>query len=184
MHQTAAFGFAHVDGARVLEMKYGKSDLAMDVVLPDDVGGLSKIEAELGSRAFATWTSSLSTQRVAVSMPKVKIDWGGSVKEPLEQLGMRTAFDERAGDFSGIAPPRETGGRLHVSNVFHEAFAAIDEKGTEAAAATAVVIARETAIAITPPSETFDADHPFLFVIRDVKRGRILFMGRVDDPRA
>jgi serpin B len=184
MHQTSNFGFAHVDGVKMLEMKYEKSDLAMDVVLPDDANGLSKIEDSLSSAKFATWTSALANNRVVVSLPKAKFSWGQKMNEPLEALGMKTAFIDGKGDFTGIAPARATGGQLYVSAVFHKAFVAIDEKGTEAAAATAVVGARATAVMIEPPPQVFKADHPYLFVIRDVKRGRILFMGRVDDPRA
>jgi serpin B len=183
MHQTSVFGFASVPGAKVLEMPYGKSDLAMDVVLPDDPNGLSKIEEKLTSGTFATWTSSLAKRKVVVAFPKVTFTWGGSVKPELKALGMKTAFTPSGADFTGIAAPAAAGGSLYVSDVFHKAFVAIDEEGTEAAAATAVIIARESA-AIEPPPVRFEADHPFVFVIRDVKRGRILFMGRVTNPKA
>jgi serpin B len=181
MHQTGWFSMAHGDGATVLEMPYAKSDLAMDIVLPNDTDGLSRIEEKLGTSTFASWTSSMSKQRVAVSFPKAKFSWGGSVKNQLKSLGMTTAFVGGRADFTGIAPAADTGGPLYVDDVFHKAFVAIDEKGTEAAAATGVVGARATAV--EAPPEAFRADHPFVFVIRDVKRGRILFMGRVEDPR-
>jgi serpin B len=177
MHQTAPFAYAAVPGAKVLEMPYGKSDLAMDVILPDDPGGLAKIEAQLTPGTFATWTSALRTQKVAVSFPKVTFTWGGSVKPQLIGLGMKSAFTNSA-DFTGIA----TGGNLYVSDVIHKAFVAIDEEGTEAAAATAVIISKESTSIELPPVR-FDADHPFAFVIRDVKRNRILFMGRVTNPK-
>ena len=187
MHQTAVFSYAAVPtaGMKVLEMPYGKSDLAMDVLLPDDPTGLSKIEEKLTSRSFVTWTSALAKQRVAVSFPKVKITWGGSVKPELQKLGMRTAFVERAADFTGIADiaARDAGKNLFVSDVVHKAFVAIDEEGTEAAAATGVVMATAATSFELPPVR-FDADHPFVFVIRDVKRGRVLFMGRVNNPKA
>lgn len=182
MHQTAVFGYASIPGAKILEMPYGKSDLAMDVILPDDATGLSKIEEKLTPGTFATWTSALHKQKVAVSFPKVTFTWGGSVKPALKELGMKTAFDSSA-DFSGIASPGAAGGKLSVSDVVHKAFVAIDEEGTEAAAATAVIIVRETASIELPPVR-FDADHPFVFAIRDVKSGRILFMGRVTNPKA
>jgi len=176
MHQTSAFGYASVPGAKLLEMKYGKSDLAMDVVLPDDPTGLSKIEEQLTPGTFATWTSALHTQRVEVSFPKVTFTWGGSLTPALKSLGMKSAFGSSA-DLTGIAPD----GKLFVSDVRHKAFVAIDEEGTEAAAATAVVIA--TRAAVERPPERFTADHPFVFAIRDTKTGRILFMGRVTNPK-
>lgn len=185
MHQTSTFSYAAVPnaGLKVLEMPYGKSDLAMDILLPDSAGGLSKVEEQLSAGAFATWTSSLAQKKVVVSLPKFTFTWGGSVKPELSKLGMRTAFTESAADFTGIAPPQAAGGNLYISDVVHKAFVAVDEEGTEAAAATGVVFARELA-AIEPPPERFTADHPFVFVIRDVKRGNVLFIGRVTNPKA
>jgi serpin B len=182
MHQTSVFGFASVPGAKVLEMPYGKSDLAMDIILPDDRAGLSKLEEKLTPGAFATWTSALKKQKVVVAFPKVTFTWGGSVKPQLTELGMKSAFLAGTADFTGIASPGGAGGSLYVSDVVHKAFVAIDEEGTEAAAATAVVMAKESA-AIEPPPVRFEADHPFVFAIRDVKTGRILFMGRVTNPK-
>ncbi len=184
MHQTSDFSYAAVPGTgmKVLEMPYGKSDLAMDVLLPDDPTALSKIEEKLTSGTFATWTSALAKQKVVVSFPKVKFTWGGSVAPELQKLGIRTAFVESAADFTGIAP-RNGGANLFVSDVVHKAFVAIDEEGTEAAAATGAVMATR-ATSAEPPPVRFDADHPFVFVIRDVKRGGVLFIGRVNNPKA
>jgi serpin B len=181
MHQTAHFGYASIPGAKVLEMPYGKSDLAMDVILPDDATGLSKIEDQLTPGTFATWTSALQKQKVVVAFPKVTFTWGGSVKPALQGLGMKSAFGPSA-DFTGIATPAAVGGTLYVSDVIHKAFVAIDEEGTEAAAATAVIMTKETT-SVEPPPKRFEADHPFVFAIRDVKSGRILFMGRVTNPK-
>ena len=176
MHQTATFGYASVPGAKVLEMPYGKSDLAMDVILPDDPTGLSKIEQQLTPGTFATWTSALQKQKVEVAFPKVTFTWGGSVTPALKSLGMKSAFGSTA-DLTGIAPD----GKLFVSDVIHKAFVAIDEEGTEAAAATAVIISTRTSVEMPPVR--FTADHPFVFAIRDTKSGRILFMGRVTNPK-
>lgn len=185
MHQTNHFRYADVPsaGVKVLEMPYGKSDLAMDIILSDDPTGLSKVESQLGAGTFATWTSALHTQKVIVSLPKFTFTWGGSVKPQLKALGMTSAFAEDRADFTGIASAKDAGGNLYVSDVVHKAFVAVDEEGTEAAAATAVIINREVA-AFEPPPVRFDADHPFVFVIRDVKRGNVLFIGRVANPKA
>jgi serpin B len=173
MHRTDRYAFAHDDGVKILELPYAKSDLAMDIVLPDAKDGLPKIEASLTPEAFARWTSKLSApQEVRVSIPKTKFTWGGSVVDELTSLGIKRLFG--GADLSGIAD----GAGLAVSDVVHRSFVAIDEEGTEAAAATGVVI-RETAVSAPPELK---ADHPFVFFIRDVKRGRILFMGRVTNP--
>ena len=176
MHETAHFGIAKADGMTMLEMPYQGSDLVMDVVLPDAQDGLGAIEGKLSPATFTTWSKALQTQRVAVSLPKVKFSWGGSVARPLQSLGMQKAFTDKA-DFRGIADTQD----LHVSDVIHKAFVAIDEQGTEAAAATAVVM--ETKGMDLAPTTTFRADHPFVFVIRDKAHDRILFMGRVTDPK-
>ena len=97
-------------------------------------------------------------------------------------LGMPLAFNRAKADFTGIANPPNPEDRLFISKVFHKAFVKLDEKGTEAAAATAVVMARAGGAAPSQPPAEFKADHPFLFFLRDVKSGAILFMGRVSDP--
>jgi serpin B len=176
MHETAAFGLAKADGMTMLEMPYQGSDLVMDVILPDAQDGLGAIEGKLAPATFGTWTKALQTQRVAVSLPKVKFSWGGSIARPLQALGMQRAFSDKA-DFRGIADTQD----LRVSDVLHKAFVAIDEEGTEAAAATAVLMA-EKGIDLTPVT-TFKADHPFVFAIRDKAHDRILFIGRVTDPK-
>lgn len=183
MHETGSFGFTTIDGGKMLEMPYGNSELAMDVVLPDSSSGLEALETRLSAGTFRTWTGQLSLQRVAVTFPKMTFTWGGSMKAPLEKLGMKQAFEESRADLTGIASPAAAAGNLYVSDVVHKAFVAVDEQGTEAAASTGVVVARETAVVVVPPPLVFKADHPFVFAIRDVKRGAILFMGRVTNPR-
>jgi serpin B len=177
MFATAKLGYGEAGGAKILEMRYAKSDLAMDVILPDDPNGLAKIENGMDAARFRTWTSAVQQRKVVVSLPKFQYEWGDSMKEDLLKLGMTNAFDGRA-DFSGMT----TADHLRISDVRHKAFVAVDEAGTEAAAATAVVMTRESAV-LEPPPATFTADRPFVFVIRDVKRGRILFMGRVTNPK-
>ena len=107
--------------------------------------------------------------------------WGGGVGE-LQKLGMRRAFDAKKSELDGIADTSR--GSLFVSSVFHKAFVAVDEEGTEAAAATGVVIGASATSVHVEQTFRFDATHPFVFVIRDVKRGRILFRGRVTNPKA
>lgn len=175
MHQTNDFLLASANGAKMLEMNYAKSDLAMDVILPDTNAGLSAVEDKVVKGGLDSWTNAFATSNVAVSFPKVKITWGGSVTPQLQKLGMTAAFDDTRADFTGISDTR-----LKIDDVVHKAFVAIDEKGTEAAAATGIVMDPSVAIM---PSASFVADHPFLIVIRDLKSKRIVFMGRVTNPK-
>jgi serpin B len=181
MHQTSNCGMANVDGATMLEMKYEKSDLAMDVLLPDSKTGLGAIEDKVVASGIGGWTTALHSSKVAVSFPKFTITWTKSMKETLTRMGMPTAFDDSHADFTGIADQAATEGPLVISDVFHKAFVAVDEKGTEASAATGVVVATPSAVMMT---SSVVADHPFLFVIRDTKHNRVLFTGRVTNPKS
>ncbi len=184
MYQAEMFRYGAADGAAILEMPYEGGDLSMVIVLPDARDGLPALESSLDASKLARWIERASVQRVRVWLPKFKVEPGEPVrmKEHLEALGMKRAFDRQQADFTGIANPPDPDDRLFISQVFHKAFIAVDEAGTEAAAATAVVMARAgSAPPSTPPPE-FRADHPFLFFLRDTRTGVILFAGRVADP--
>jgi len=176
MHQTARFGYLDsADGLKVLEMPYKGDRLSMVVFLPDEVSGLGRIEQDLNPANLGRWLNCLRTRKVRVTFPKFKITWGTKELTPvLRTMGMLDAFSMDA-DFSGIEPTRY----LYISNVMHKAFVNVDEKGTEAAAATVVVMRGK---GISPPIPEFRADHPFAFVIYDKATGATLFMGRVADP--
>lgn len=179
MHLTDTFRFAAVPGAKVLEMRYGDSQLSMLIVLPDDVRGLSRIEPSVTAEALEQWTSALARKRVNVALPRFSFRSGGPMSGALQDLGMKLAFTDKA-DFGGIAEGR--GEPIFLSEVFHETWIAVDELGTEAAAATGAVM-RTTSLE-TGPTEEFRADHPFLFFIVDTKSNAVLFAGRVVDPKA
>lgn len=181
MHQENNFGYANVDGVQLLEMPYAGGELSMLVALPEARDGLPAVEAGFDAQTLATWVSALSNQHVNVALPKFRVDPAEplSLGDALAAMGMPDAFGDEA-DFSAMADPAETGDHLHISRVFHKAFVAVDEEGTEAAAATAVVMSRESAA--MPSGVPFVADHPFLFFIRDTQSGAVLFMGRVADP--
>ena len=185
MHQATSFRFAAVDGVKLLEMPYQGGALAMTLVLPEPVDGLAAMEARLFQATLDAWFGALAGDYVDVKLPKLEIDPAGSLslKETLQALGMPLAFLEGKADFTGIAQPRALVNRLHISEVFHKAFVKLDEQGTEAAAATAVKTVRGKSRS-GPPKTEFHADHPFLFFLRDVRSGMILFMGRVSDPTA
>jgi serpin B len=181
MHEMSRFLYGHQDGVQTLEMQYQGSHLAMDVLLPDQANGLSALEHQLTAGHLAAWLSGLSQQEVAVTLPKFQLTTASlSLTGTLEQLGMHAAFTPQA-DFSGI-----DGGAnpLQISNVVHKAFIGVGEKGTEAAAATAVIVMQPTFVG--PNDEVmpinFQADHPFVYLIRDTATNTVLFLGRVTDP--
>ncbi len=171
MAATESLGFASGDGWRAVEIPYVGGSLAMTVVVPDDIAAF---ERALAADSFATIVDALAPAQVALALPRFGIETRTELAPILASLGMPSAFDDRA-DFSGIT----TAERLLISNVVHQANIDVDEKGTEAAAATAVVM-RATAMPAEPV--ILRADRPFLFAIRDVPTGAILFLGRVGDP--
>jgi serpin B len=186
MHATESFRFATASGVKLLEMSYEGAEVAMTVVLPDAASGLDAVEQSLTPAVLDGWLAGLHSQQVIVSLPRFKIDPAESLSlgEPLQALGMALPFDRDHADFTGMANPPIPADRLYLARVFHKAFVKVDEKGTEAAAGTAVVMAREGGEPPTTQPAEFRADHPFLFLLRDLRSGTILFLGRVSDPAA
>jgi serpin B len=173
MTQKRSFGYRAFGDLQVLELPYVGDDLAMILLLPRTVDGLSALEDALSVKNLAKWTAHLWPQEVEVFLPRFKATSAFKLGGTLVEMGMRDAFG--AADFSGM-----TGGRdLFISDVLHKAFVDVNEEGTEAAAATAVIM-RTMALGMGPP--VFKADHPFIFLIRDNFSGSVLFLGRVMDP--
>ena len=185
MHAMGSHGFAAADGAKALEIDYQGGDMAAVFVLPDAVDGLDALEASLDEARLAAIVAALKPETVSVALPKFEIAPANALalKGTLIALGMPRAFDVTRADLTGIGRPTDPANLLYISDVFHKAFVRVDEKGTEAAAASAVVVA-EGAGAPPAPHNEFVADHPFLFFVRDRKSGLVLFMGRVADPAA
>jgi serpin B len=184
MHRVETFGYAELPGLKVLDLPYAGGALVMTVLLPAERAGLTELEGRIDATQLAGWTRALQPERVSVALPKFKVDPARplALSQELKRLGMPLAFDRRRADFTGIAAPPDPDDRLVVSEVFHKAFVNVDEKGTEAAAATAVVMPRAAGMRMQPDPKTFVADHPFLFLIRDTRSGLVLFLGRVVDP--
>jgi len=159
---------------KALEMDYQGDNLSMLILLPDQDHSLPEVEAGLSSIKISNIRTQLVRQPVQVWLPRFSMTRSKEMSDLLKELGMKSAFDPYTADFSGI---NSTEG-LYISDVFHKAFINVNEMGTEAAAATGVVIGT-TSILIIPE---FRADHPFLFFIIDKHTGSILFMGRVADP--
>lgn len=184
MHRVGSMRYGATDTAQVLELPYRQNEVAMTLVVPRARDGVSALEEGLDAARLSEWVAALRPgRRVAAALPKFRIAPASAValRPHLEALGMRLAFTRDA-DFTGIAAPPDPTDRLFVSAVFHKAFVEVDERGTEAAAATAVAMARAGAAPEESPM-AFRADRPFLFFIRDLRSGTVLFMGRVTDPR-
>ncbi len=165
---------------RTIELPYNGDEYSMVIVLPDDPKGLAAVEKALTADSLKSWIDGATHTRVALGVPRFKIEPGAALelRAPLEKLGIVTAWDAGKADFTAIAPASE---QLVISEAYHKAFIAVDEAGTEAAAATAVSMKAGSA-APTDEPVPFVADHPFLFLVRDTKTGAILFMGRLVDP--
>ena len=181
MHRSDRYGYAESKDAQLLELPYEGDDLAMAILLPKKRDGLPAIEKSL-SVEMLDRLGKTHFHQVNVALPKFTIDPPApmALKPELGKLGMARAFTGDA-EFPHIAemPPGEG---LAVSDVFHKAFVEVNEEGTEAAAATGVVMFRTTAVHNPVPPKSFVADHPFLFFIRDKRNGTILFVGRVSAP--
>jgi serpin B len=176
MSQATVLPYAAGDGWQAVELPYLRDELAMLLIVPD-AGNFAQVESQLGEGLIDDLVGRVSWDReVALSMPKFKFRMQSGLTQALETLGMKAAFDPGTADFSGMTK-QET---LYISDVIHEAYIDVDEEGTEAAAATAVVMKLTAAM----PTEQvlLTIDRPFLFAIRDRATGAILFLGRVTDP--
>jgi serpin B len=186
MHnRSESFGYAKRDGFTAVSLPYSGGELQFLVLLPDDVNGLSALESKLTAETLAE-CAKLETHDVDLSLPKFKFEPPSiALAEKLEALGMKTAFDRppSSANFDRMAP-RRPNDYLYISQVFHKTFIAVDEKGTEAAAATAVA-AMPGAAPHKPPPPPIEVkvDRPFVYAIQHVPSGVCLFLGRVTDPR-
>jgi serpin B len=175
MYRKDDFRYWAGDGLKVLELPYGQGDLAMLVLLPDEIGALSALEARLTADNLARWQSGLRKQEVRVHLPRFTLTSQFQLAEVLKAMGMTRAFTPGEADLTGMSSE----GELFVSAVIHKAFVDVNEEGTEAAAATGIAVGATAAI--RQPT-VFRADHPFVFLIRDNRTGSILFLGRLVNP--
>jgi len=153
--------------------------LSMLVVLPRNAGDLGALEKTITAEKLATWVAAMKPAKVEVFLPKFKLDDRyAELPKQLNELGVVNAFMPSTADFSGMNGARD----LYISKVIHQTFVSVDEKGTEAAAATAVMMAGGGMPRAEAPPPVFRADHPFLFFIRENATGSILFMGRLANP--
>ncbi len=179
MHMRHRFRYATADGLQILELPYGDGSLSMIALLPEKQDGLADLEARLTFGNWQQWTNGLVSQEVIVFLPRFKSTSQFELNPLLQSMGMTSAFSPRSADFSGMTGARD----LFISAVLHKAFVDVNEEGTEAAAATGIVM-RPTAVRLPRPTQppVFRADHPFVFAIRDNRNGALLFLGRLADP--
>jgi serine protease inhibitor len=176
MQQKERFGYAEVNDIQLLELPYKGNDLSMVVLLPRKIDGVKELEKQLNADNLAGWVGKIHKREVHVFFPRFKMTSQFGLAQILGEMGMTDAFLEKA-DFSGMTGNRD----LFISAVVHKAYVDVNEEGTEAAAATGVVM-RVTSVEMPPP--VFRADHPFIFLIRDNHTGSILFLGRVESPKS
>lgn len=170
-----AFSYYENGLFQAVDLPYGDSIFSMTVFLPKEGKTVEDVIAELSPENYKLWLSKFTTQTLDLYFPKFKMEYGAKLKRPLTDMGMGLSFSDAA-DFSNMI----AGGGVKIDDVIHKAFVEVNEKGTEAAAVTVVVIV-ETSVQIPT---LFKADHPFFFVIRDNKTNSLLFMGKMMNPKA
>jgi serpin B len=176
MHLSDHVMRAEDAAVQVIELPYlpaQGAELAMVLVLPKQKDGLAAVESGLTAERFDGWIGTMSSTFVDISLPKFRIETAVRLREPLSKVGLSDLFEKP--DLTGISS--EEG--LHVDEVIHKTYIDVDEEGTEAAAATAIMM---EGAGMPPEPVAFNADHPFLYAIREKKTGAILFIGRVADP--
>ncbi|KAM5136408.1 serpin B8-like [Callospermophilus lateralis] len=178
MFKQARFNLGYVEEVhtQVLELPYAEEELSMIILLPDDSTDLATVEEALTYEKFRTWTDpeNMKKSKVQVFLPRLKLEESYDLESFLRALGMTDAFEETKADFSGMSNKKN----MPVSKVAHKCFVEVNEEGTEAAAATAVV-RNARSVRIEP---RFCADHPFLFFIKHHETKSILFCGRFSSP--
>jgi serpin B len=174
MKQTESFGYTEGEGYQAVELLYDGGELSMVILLPR-AGQFEAFEKALKAQQVDDIIKGLQNTQVTLTMPQFEFDSDFSLKDILTGMGMPVAFSGGA-DFSGMTGSPD----LFIDEVIHKAFVSVDEAGTEAAAATAVIM-KETAMPVDPPVEV-TIDQPFIFLIRDIDTNAILFVGRVLNP--
>lgn len=186
MHQQEHFGYSEGEGYQAISLPYQGSNMSMWIVLPED-GTFTDFETSFDREALDSIVAHAVRNEVRLSLPRFELEYDVELANVLSDMGMIAAFDRDLADFSGMAdinsPDYSEAQRLFISAVLHKAFITVDEVGTEAAAATVVVME----LAGAAPGEivepiVMDVNSPFLFVIRDDATGSLLFMGRVVNP--
>jgi len=176
MQQTGKFRLATTASGQVLELPYTGHDLALVILLPRQPDGLAELEKRLTGPSLSEWLRQLKPETVTVSLPRFTITAELQLEDLLAQLGMPLAFRQEGADFSGLCSSEQP---FALSNVAQHVRIMVDEAGTEAQAVTAIRSGRGLG---NPATREFMADRPFVFLLRDLRTGSILFLGRLADP--
>jgi serpin B len=171
MNHEGSYSYVKGSGYQAVELPYSGNEVAMDIIVPD-AGQFNTFESGMTADSISGIIGSLKSSFMVLALPKFQFDSSFSLKQALSALGMPVAFTDKA-DFSGITGQPN----LIISDVVHKAFVAVDEEGTEAAAATGVIM-----VGAAMPANSLTVDRPFVFLIRDIQTGAILFIGRVLNP--
>lgn len=174
MHVTDRFGYVQGDGYEAINLPYNDGTASMVAIMPTE-GAFADFEAQLTPEMLQSIVDTLGPAEVNLSMPRFKIESTFDLGETMAALGMVDAFDPQAANFSGMDGSRD----LYISSILHKAYVDVNEEGTEAAAATGVMVGTTSL-----PTEIVDLslDHPFLFLIMDNRSGAVIFIGRVVNP--
>ena len=172
MTETSRYLYGHVEGEgyQAVDVPYSSGEMSMTILLPDE-GTFGEFEDSLNAQALERIFDDIEIGHISLTMPLFVLESEFSLEQTLAEMGMPDAFGAGA-DFSGMAGTRG----LWISEVVHKAFVSVDEEGTEAAAATAVVVLESEPLLVT-------VDRPFIFLIRDRDTGTVLFLGRVMNPK-
>lgn len=179
MYQLSHYEYAETGSFKAIRVPYKGNKVSMEIYLPHKKDGLTEFEKTLNAREYEKWSKQFKTYKVSFTLPKFKMTTSFSLEDKLKTMGMTSAFDDQA-NFRGMVEA----GSIKISKVVHKAYIDVSEKGTEAAAATAVIM-QVTSSRMDHEFEVikeFRADHPFFFLIRENQSGTILFMGRMVEP--
>ncbi|MBN3282381.1 ANT3 protein, partial [Polyodon spathula] len=179
MYQEAKFryGLFREDKVKVLELPYKEDDITMVLIRPNDGVNLAEVESSLNLKKLVKWMDSIKETTVAVQVPRFRITDNFSLKDKLQSMGLRDLFDSNKCSLPGMVEGQQND--LYISEAFHKAFLEVNEEGSEAAASTAVIV---TGRSIKMNRAVFNANKPFLLLIREVSINTIIFIGRVADP--
>ncbi|VVB51331.1 Serpin (serine protease inhibitor) [uncultured archaeon] len=172
--EKAKFKYAEISGTQILELPYEGKEISMLILLPKE-GDMPAFEKEISAEKISEWRNSIYERRVDVYLPKFKVETKYFLPQQLSSMGMPTAFTSNA-DFSGMDGTRN----LSITDVIHQAYVEVNEEGTEAAAATAVIVGLTSAM--PAPTPIFRADRPFIYIIQQTDTGNILFIGKINNP--
>jgi serpin B len=172
MKQSGSFAYLRGKDFRAIELPYAGGELAMLVLLPDRKDGLEEFEKTLTAANVSDWLARLRPRDIELYLPRFQTTYSVELRERLIGMGMPLVFGLDA-DFSGMTGQRN----FHLSAIMHRAYVAVNEDGTEAAAATAALVERSTADMVV-----FRVDRPFVFLLRDTRTGSVLFLGRLVQP--